>query len=108
MNILRLGSRFLFPTAQVLNNNTHIVDRDAAKYFYEVNAYYGAFELEFNRFTKELSELNQQTNWCDRNHSKMKKNEIDLIPFMRRLGKLDESNINILTITRQGGWNEVN
>ena len=38
----------------------------------------------------------------------MKKKEIDLIPFMRRLGKLDESNINILTITRQGGWNEVN
>ena len=31
------------------------------------------------------------------------KKEIDLIPFMRRLGKLDESNINILTITRQGG-----
>ena len=40
---------------------THIVDRDAAKYFYEVNAYYGAFELEFNRFTKELSELIQQS-----------------------------------------------
>ena len=34
---------------------------------------------------------------------KMRKVCIDLIPFMRRLGKLDENNINILTITRQGG-----
>ena len=58
----KAGIEILFPTAQVLNNNTHIVDRDAAKYFYEVNAYYGAFELEFNRFTKELSELIQQRN----------------------------------------------
>ena len=58
----KAGIEILFPTAQVLNNNSHIVDRDAAKYFYEVNAYYGAFELEFNRFTKELSELIQQSN----------------------------------------------
>ena len=58
----KAGIEILFPTAQVLNNNSHIVDRDAAKYFYEVNAYYGAFELEFNRFTKELSELIQQKN----------------------------------------------
>ena len=58
----KAGIEILFPTAQVLNGNSHIVDRDAAKYFYEVNAYYGAFELEFNRFTKELSELIQQTN----------------------------------------------
>ena len=57
----KAGIEILFPTAQVLNNNSHIVDRDAAKYFYEVNAYYGAFELEFNRFTKELSELIQQS-----------------------------------------------
>ena len=58
----KAGIEILFPTAQVLNGNSHIVDRDAAKYFYEVNAYYGAFELEFNRFTKELSELIQQSN----------------------------------------------
>ena len=58
----KAGIEILFPTAQVLNGNSHIVDRDAAKYFYEVNAYYGAFELEFNRFTKELSELIQQNN----------------------------------------------
>ena len=57
----KAGIEILFPTAQVLNGNSHIVDRDAAKYFYEVNAYYGAFELEFNRFTKELSELIQQS-----------------------------------------------
>ena len=58
----KAGIEILFPTAQVLNNNAHIVDRDAAKYFYEVNTYYGAFELEFNRFTKELSELIQKNN----------------------------------------------
>ena len=58
----KAGIEILFPTAQVLNNNVHIVDRDAAQYFYEVNTYYGAFEQEFNRFTKELSDLIQGQN----------------------------------------------
>ena len=58
----KAGIEILFPTAQVLNNYSHIVDRYAAKYFYEVNTYYAAFEREFNRFTKELSELIQKNN----------------------------------------------
>ena len=40
-------------------NYNHVVDRDAAKYFYEVNDYYGSFEEEFNRSTAELGRLIQ-------------------------------------------------
>ena len=53
------GIEILFPSPDVLLNNNHVVDRDAAKYFYEVNDYYGSFEKEFNRSTAELGRLIQ-------------------------------------------------
>jgi len=53
------GIEILFPSPDVLLNNNHVVDRDAAKYFYEVNDYYGSFEQEFNRSTAELGWLIQ-------------------------------------------------
>ena len=53
------GIEILFPSPDVLLNNNHVVDRDAAKYFYEVNDYYGSFEQEFNRSTAELGRLIQ-------------------------------------------------
>ena len=53
------GIEILFPSPDVLLNNNHVVDRDAAKYFYEVNDYYGSFEEEFNRSTAELGRLIQ-------------------------------------------------
>ena len=51
------GIEILFPSPDVLEKNYHIVDRNAAKYFYEINDYYGAFEEVFNRNTSELSHL---------------------------------------------------
>jgi len=53
------GIEILFPSPDVLLSNNHVVDRDAAKYFYEVNDYYGSFEQEFNRSTAELGQLIQ-------------------------------------------------
>jgi hypothetical protein len=53
------GIEILFPSPDVLLNNNHVVDRDAAKYFYEANDYYGSFEEEFNRSTAELGRLIQ-------------------------------------------------
>ncbi|MBT3764056.1 MAG: type II secretion system protein GspD [Candidatus Marinimicrobia bacterium] len=53
------GIEILFPSPDVLLSNNHVVDRDAAKYFYEVNDYYGSFEQEFNRSTAELGRLIQ-------------------------------------------------
>jgi hypothetical protein len=47
----------LFPSPEVLLKNSHVVDRDAAKIFYEVNDYYGSFEKEFNRATADLGRL---------------------------------------------------
>lgn len=51
------GIEILFPSPDVLLKNNHVVDRDAARFFYEINDYYGAFESEFNRRTAELSKL---------------------------------------------------
>ena len=51
------GIEILFPSPEVLLKNSHVVDRDAAKIFYEVNDYYGSFEQEFNRATADLGRL---------------------------------------------------
>ena len=51
------GIEILFPSPEVLLKNSHVVDRDAAKIFYEVNDYYGSFEQEFNRSTADLGRL---------------------------------------------------
>jgi len=51
------GIEILFPSPEVLLKNSHVVDRDAAKIFYEVNDYYGSFEKEFNRATADLGRL---------------------------------------------------
>ncbi len=54
------GIEILFPSPDVLLENSHVVDRDAAKIFYEVNDYYGSFEQEFNRATADLGRLIKQ------------------------------------------------
>jgi len=61
-NYFKPGIEILFPSPDVLLNNTHVVDRDAAKFYYEVNDYYGSFEEEFNRQTAELGRLIQDKN----------------------------------------------
>ena len=53
----RPGIEILFPAPEVLEKNVHVVDRDVARYFYEVNNYYGMFEMEFNRKTATVGRL---------------------------------------------------
>ena len=57
LDYFKPGIEILFPSPDVLNKDFHIVDRDAAKYFYEVNDYYGAFEDVFNQKTSEFVDL---------------------------------------------------
>ena len=45
----RVGRQITFPTEQELKDKYHIVDYDAARYFYEVINYYPEFEKAFNR-----------------------------------------------------------
>jgi len=55
----RVGRQIIFPTEQDLQQRYHIVDRDAAQFFFEVIQYYPEFERAFNRGTHEiLSQLN--------------------------------------------------
>ena len=51
------GIEILFPAPEVLEKNFHVVDRDVARYFYEVTNYYGMFEKEFNRETASVGRL---------------------------------------------------
>ncbi len=51
------GIEILFPAPEILEKNVHVVDRDVARYFYEVNNYYGMFEKEFNRKTAAVGRL---------------------------------------------------
>jgi len=51
------GIEILFPSRDVLETTNFVVDRDAARLFYEVNLYYAAFGQEFNRGTAEIGKL---------------------------------------------------
>lgn len=53
----RVGRQIIFPTEQDLQQRYHIIDRDAARYFYEVIQYYPEFEKTFNRETQEITRL---------------------------------------------------
>lgn len=57
LDYFKPGIEILFPSPDLLINDHHIVDRDAARYFYEVNDYYGAFEDVFNRETSAFVEM---------------------------------------------------
>lgn len=52
-----VGRQIIFPTEQDLQKRFHIIDRDAARFFYEVSRYYPAFEQKFNRQTRRIMEL---------------------------------------------------
>lgn len=57
LNYFKPGIEILFPSPEVLIKDYHIVDRDAAKFYYEINDYYGAFEDVFNRQTSAFVDL---------------------------------------------------
>lgn len=56
------GIEILFPSRDVLENTNFVVDRDAARLFYQVNLYYAAFGQEFNRGTAEIGRLIKDKN----------------------------------------------
>jgi len=49
INSFKAGIEILFPSPEVLESDSHVVDREIARYFSEVNNYYGMFEKTFNR-----------------------------------------------------------
>jgi general secretion pathway protein D len=51
----RVGRQIIFPTEQDLKQRFHIIDRDAARFFYEVIQYYPEFEQSFNRKTRQIT-----------------------------------------------------
>jgi len=51
INSFKPGIEILFPSPEVLESDSHVVDREIAKYFSEINNYYGMFEKTFNRKT---------------------------------------------------------
>ena len=52
-----VGRQIIFPAEQDLQSRFHIIDRDAARFFYEVTHYYPAFEQAFNRETRRAIRL---------------------------------------------------
>ena len=53
----RVGRQIIFPTEQDLKQRYHIIDRDAAMFFYEIIQYYPEFERAFNRGTQNITSL---------------------------------------------------
>jgi hypothetical protein len=49
-----VGRQITFPSEEELQDRFHIVDRDAARLFFEVFNYYPSFEHEFNLRTREI------------------------------------------------------
>ncbi|MCH2665198.1 hypothetical protein MK139_12750 [bacterium] len=53
----RVGRQIIFQTEQDLRQRFHIIDRDAARFFYEVIQYYPEFEQSFNRETRLITQM---------------------------------------------------
>ncbi|HET7710759.1 MAG TPA: hypothetical protein VFL80_02410, partial [Thermoanaerobaculia bacterium] len=56
----RVGRQIIFPTEQDISQTFHVIDRDAARLFYEVMQYYRAFEQQFNAETRAIAERIRQ------------------------------------------------
>jgi len=52
----RVGRQIIFPTEQELGDKYHIIDYDAARFFYQIINYYPEFERAFNRDAKAILE----------------------------------------------------
>jgi len=50
----RVGRQLIFPTEQELRDKYHIIDYDAARFFYQIINYYPEFESEFNRDSEAI------------------------------------------------------
>jgi Flp pilus assembly secretin CpaC len=49
-----VGRQITFPSEEELQNRYHVIDKDAARLFYEIVNYYPVFEEEFNRQTRDI------------------------------------------------------
>jgi len=52
----RVGRQIIFPTEQELREKYHIIDYDAARFFYQIINYYPEFENAFNRDSEGILE----------------------------------------------------
>ena len=50
----RVGRQLIFPTEEELRDKYHILDYDAARFFYQIINYYPEFESEFNRDSEAI------------------------------------------------------
>jgi len=50
----RVGRQLIFPTEQELRDKYHIIDYDAARFFYQIINYYPEFESAFNRDSEAI------------------------------------------------------
>src|SRR5207253_11372378 len=57
LNDFHVGRQVIFPSEEQLKSAYHIVDRDAARLFYEVFSYYPAFQRAFDREYKRTIRL---------------------------------------------------
>jgi len=56
----RVGRQIIFPTEQELQDKYHIIDYDAARFFYQIINYYPEFERAFNRDSEAILERIQE------------------------------------------------
>jgi hypothetical protein len=54
INDFKAGLEIQYPAHETLEANTHVIDHEIAKYFYEINNYYSAFQSEFNKAYSKL------------------------------------------------------
>jgi general secretion pathway protein D len=59
----RVGRQIIFPTDQDLKQRYHIIDRDAAQYFYEVIQYYPEFEKAFSIETRKITRMLEEAGY---------------------------------------------
>jgi len=58
-----VGRQITFPSEEELESRYHLIDREAARLFFQIMNYYPSFEREFNRRTRELRQrLESRTN----------------------------------------------
>ena len=56
INSFKTGLEIQFPAPETIRENTLVIDAEVAKYFYEINNYYSAFQDEFNSVFSQLED----------------------------------------------------
>jgi len=60
INEFRVGRQIIFPTEQELQDKYHIIDYEAARFFYQIINYYPEFENAFNRDSQAIVDRIQE------------------------------------------------